>query len=90
MEIYFERNVTPPKLEVLGVYDWPIWEKEESTFDWSYDEEERCYFLRGEVVVTPDGGTPHEFKRGDYVVFPKGMKCTWEIRKAVRKHYDIG
>jgi uncharacterized cupin superfamily protein len=36
--------------------------------------------LKGKVTVTPDGGAPVEIKAGDYVTFPAGMKCTWEVR----------
>jgi hypothetical protein len=24
---------------------------------------------------------------GDYVTFPAGMECVWDIRKPIRKHY---
>lgn len=77
------------KLEVLGVYDWPIWRKEPSSFAWHYDTQETCYVLRGRFQVTPDGGTPMEFGRGDLVTFPAGLSCTWEILEAVEKHYDF-
>ncbi len=30
-EILLERKPSPMKLEVLGVYQWPIWRKEVST-----------------------------------------------------------
>ena len=53
--ITIEHNPAPAKLEVMGVFDWPVWSKEESTFPWTYDQKETCYFLEGEVVVTPDG-----------------------------------
>jgi uncharacterized cupin superfamily protein len=43
--------------------------------------------LEGDVVVTPDGGEPVEIKKGDLVTFPKDMKCRWNIRKDVKKHY---
>ncbi|MFH1810740.1 MAG: cupin domain-containing protein [Pseudomonadota bacterium] len=69
---------------------WPIWTKEVSTFPWTYDEAETCYFLEGEVIVTPDGEEPVAMGQGDLVTFPAGMRCTWEIRKAVRKHYCFG
>ena len=77
-------------LSSLGVYDWPIWEKETSTFPWTYDAEETCYFLEGDVMVTPDGGAPVQMGRGDLVTFPAGLSCVWEIRQAVRKHYRFG
>jgi len=89
-EILREHNPSPMKLEVLGVYDWPVWRKEKSTFPWTYTEQETCYFLKGRVIVTPEGGEPQAFGRGDLVTFPKGMNCTWEILEDVEKHYDFG
>ncbi|MEJ2577125.1 MAG: cupin domain-containing protein [Gammaproteobacteria bacterium] len=89
-EILVERKPSPAKLEVLGVYDWPVWRKEASTFPWTYAQRETCYVLRGRFVVTPEGGEPQEFKRGDLITFPQGMNCTWEILEDVEKHYDLG
>jgi len=77
------------KLEVLGVYDWPVWKKEVSTFPWTYDQQETCYISRGSFRVTPDGGEPQEFSRGDLITFPAGLSCTWEILKDVEKYYDF-
>lgn len=88
--ILVEHNPSPMKLDVIGVYDWPIWNKEPSTFPWTYDQKETCYLLEGEAVVTPDGGTPVTIVEGDLVIFPAGMSCTWEIRQAVAKHYRFG
>lgn len=89
MQILVERNPSPAKLDVMGVYDWPIWEKEVSTFPWKYDRQETCYLLEGDVTVTPDDGESVQIQRGDLVTFPAGMTCTWEIREAVKKHYDF-
>ena len=89
-DIKIERNPAESTLEQLGVRGWPIWTKEVSTFDWSYDEPETCYFLEGDVVVTPDAGDPVTIGRGDLVTFPSGMSCTWNVRKPVRKHYRFG
>lgn len=89
-EILVERNASPMKCEVLGVYDWAIWRKEVSTFDWEYHDRETCYIVRGEFTVTPEDGEPQEFKRGDLITFPKGMKCVWNITKDVEKHYNFG
>lgn len=88
-DIRVERQAPAARVQALGVADWPIWTKEASTFPWTYDAAETCYFLDGEVVVTPDGGTPVTMGRGDLVTFPAGMSCTWEIRQAVRKHYKF-
>ena len=77
-------------LEKMGVFSWPIWEKEASTFDWRYHDQETCYILAGQVRVEPAEGEPVEFGVGDLVVFPKGMDCVWIIREPVRKHYKFG
>ncbi len=89
-DIYCEHNPSPAKLEVLGVYDWPVWSKEVSEFPWTYKEQESCYIIRGRIVVTPDGGEPQEFKRGDFITFPQGMSCHWKVLEAVEKYYRFG
>ncbi len=90
MQIKVERNATDSRLQELCVRSWPIWTKEPSTFPWTYDEQETCYFLEGDVVVTPEGGLPVAMGRGDLATFPAGMQCTWDVRSAVRKHYRFG
>jgi len=85
----FVEKPTEVKLKDLGVFSWGIWTKEPSTFDWYYEEKEVCYFLEGEVTVK----TPYEtvsFGKGDLVTFPQGLSCTWQVKKAVRKHYKFG
>jgi len=89
-EIKVEKDPSEDRLNEMGVRSWPIWTKEESEFPWSYDDPETCLILEGNVIVTPDGGDPVEINEGDLVVFPKGMSCTWKIRKAIRKHYKFG
>ena len=88
-QITWERNPSPEKLDSIGVYDWPIWEKEASIFPWTYDSSETCYLLAGKVTVTPDDGEPMTFQANDLVTFPAGMSCTWEIHEPVRKHYNF-
>ncbi|MEJ2385892.1 MAG: cupin domain-containing protein [Chromatiaceae bacterium] len=87
LEILCEHKPSPAKLEVLGVDDWPVWRKEVSQFPWKYTQTEVCYVLKGRFVVTPEGGEPQEFTRGDLITFPAGLQCTWEILEPVEKHY---
>ncbi len=68
---------------------WPIWEKEESEFPWDYDIKETCLILEGKATVRTAEETI-EFGAGDYVVFPQGLECTWEIQKKIIKHYKFG
>lgn len=89
-EIKIEDPPGEGRLDELGVRSWPTWTAEVSTFPWTYDEPETCYFLEGDVVVTPDGGEPVRVGRGQLVTFPAGMSCTWEVRVPVRKHYRFG
>lgn len=88
--IVVERSPSQERLQSLNVFEWPIWSKEASEFPWTYDETETCYFLEGEVIVTPDSGEPVEVRQGDLAVFPAGLSCTWSVRQAVRKHYNFG
>jgi uncharacterized cupin superfamily protein len=86
-EITIEHNVSPAKLDAMHVDSWPIWEKEVSTFDWHYDQEETCYIIEGEAVIIPKTGASITIVRGDLVRFPAGLDCTWQIVEAIEKHY---
>ncbi len=74
------------EISQLGIRNWPVWEKEVSRFDWEYEGEEQCLFLEGEVVVETAYGSIN-IKKGDFVTFPDGLRCVWDIRKPVKKHY---
>lgn len=80
----------PSEEELKGqnIRNWPVWEKEASKFPWTYDSEEICYIIEGEIIVETDIETVH-IQPGDLVTFPAGLKCVWDIRKAVRKHYHF-
>jgi len=88
MEILVKKP-TKEELEKLNVFSWSIWEKEISEFDWYYSDKETCYILEGEVIVKTNEGEV-KFGKGDLVVFPKGLSCTWKILKPVKKHYKFG
>jgi uncharacterized cupin superfamily protein len=85
------------KVEKLGqeeikkrrISSWPTWEKEVSRFDWYYDDTEECYLLEGKVIVETPEGKKVEFGKGDFVTFPKGLGCSWDIKESVRKHYNF-
>ncbi len=89
VEIKIEHQPSEERLNQLKVFSWPIWTKEVSEFPWTYDSQETCYFLAGEVIVTPDRGQPVQVVKGDLVTFPAGMSCTWNIKSDVRKHYQF-
>ncbi len=84
------RIPTQEELEKMDVKSWPIWEKEESRFDWHYDEKEVCFFLEGDVEIELSNGEKINVKKGDFATFPKGLSCRWNIKKKVKKHYNFG
>ena len=87
-EIEVVRAPSREWLEAKGVFDWGTWGCGASTFPWTYAEAESCYLLEGDVTVTPaDGRAPATFGAGDFVSFPAGMACTWDVRVAVKKHF---
>jgi len=87
--IVVEHNPGATRLENLGVSKWPTWSKEVSIFPWHFHEQEVAWILDGECVVTPEGGEPVTFGKDDLVTFPAGMKCNWEVRQPLHKHYHL-
>ena len=81
--------ISKNEISKKGVFSWPIWSCEISEFNWEYNDRESCYLLEGEVEVYSDFETV-TFCAGDFVVFPKGLKCRWKVIKPVRKHYTFG
>mmetsp|Transcript_3222 Transcript_3222/g.6875 ORF Transcript_3222/g.6875 Transcript_3222/m.6875 type:complete len:109 (-) Transcript_3222:145-471(-) len=92
-----EIEVTPMSREEAeeqyGISDWDTWGCEASNFKWEYSGTEQAYVLRGSVLVTPTGEwascKPTEVNAGDFVVFPDGMTCTWDVTEAIEKHYNF-
>lgn len=90
MQIEVTKNPSEEILDELGCRSWSTWKKEPSTFPWHYDEKETCLPLEDKVAVTPENDQPVTFGKGDLIVFPQGMSCTWNVQEAVRKHYKFG
>ena len=81
-------KLSESKITEKNILQWPIWTCEVSEFNWEYSDEEACLLLEGEVEVSSEFETVR-FSAGDYVVFPKGLKCRWKVVKPVRKHYSF-
>ena len=71
---------------------WGTWGCGVSNFPWTYSDDETALILEGEVTVTPDDKSlpAVTIKAGDFVKFPKDMSCTWDVTKAINKHYNFG
>ena len=76
----------PTDQEKQAMASCPTWECEVSEFDWDFEAEEECLILEGAAIVTYNGEDFH-FGTGDYVIFPKGMKCHWNVTSPIKKHY---
>jgi uncharacterized cupin superfamily protein len=87
--IQIEHQPTQDRLQALDVANWPTWSKEISVFPWFFHEQEIAYILEGECIITPEGGQPVTFGKGDLVTFPAGMRCQWEVKKPLHKHYHL-
>jgi uncharacterized protein len=79
----------PTRAQLAEASKWPIWTCEVSTFDYHYDEMETCHVLEGQVTVLA-GDEKASFGPGDWVVFPQGMDCVWNVTAPVKKHYKFG
>ncbi|ESR55093.1 Cupin 3 domain-containing protein [Citrus sinensis] len=88
--VKIEKNPPQSKLSELGVTSWPKWGCPPSKFPWTFTATETMYLLEGKVIVYVDGREgSFEIGTGDLVVFPKGMKITWDVIEAVNKHYSL-
>ena len=87
MKISINR-VTKKELINIGVFNWPIWTCKVSEFPWTYSEKESCYILDGVIEVKTEEEIVNIRPR-DFVIFPKGLSCTWTVSKPVRKHYSF-
>ena len=83
------KQLSDVEVDNMGILNWPIWTCEVSEFPWKYDVEESCLILEGEVYVAAGSDTV-QIKAGDFVIFPRGLACVWQVTKPIRKHYQFG
>lgn len=82
------KNLSDKEIDKKKIKSWPIWEKEVSRFDWHYDETEQCLIIEGKALIETDDGKV-EIKEGDFVEFPKGLSCIWDVKKDIKKYYNF-
>ena len=82
------QNLTDQEIQEKEILSWSIWEKEISKFNWEYDMDEYCYILEGEVIIETQV-KKYYITKGDFVKFTKGLKCVWDIKKPIKKHYQF-
>jgi uncharacterized cupin superfamily protein len=88
MERVIIEKLSEKDIRDRGIKNWSIWEKEVSRFDWQYDGDEECLILEGEITIETSEGK-FNIVKGDFVTFKDGLKCVWDIKKPVKKHYNF-
>jgi uncharacterized cupin superfamily protein len=81
----------PSEQETQTCKQWPVWSCDVSQFDWEYTQTEKCLIIDGHVEVKDPAPSGHSvsFGTGDYVEFPVGLKCIWNVKQSIKKHYDF-
>ena len=81
----------PSDEETQTCQTWPVWECGVSKFEWEYTQTEKCLILEGKVTITdnPETDQSVSFGPGDYVILPNKLKCYWDVKEPVKKHYDF-
>jgi len=45
--------------------------------------------MEGEVVVETKDGKMVQLGKGEFVTFSEGLSCVWDIKKPVKKRYNL-
>ena len=67
---------------------WNVWDCKPSKFNWHYESTEHAYLYQGRVKVSTSEGNV-EIKAGDFVTFPTGLSCSWEVLEKIVKVYKF-
>lgn len=67
---------------------WSVWECEPSSFGWHYDQTEKAYVYEGKVKIKTDSQDV-EINAGDFVTFPRGLSCQWDVLEKIKKVYTF-
>ena len=67
---------------------WDTWSSKPEHFDWEYTQEEHCYIIEGRATIKTETESV-TIEPGDYVIFPKDLKCHWTVHQFLRKHYSF-
>lgn len=66
-----------------------VWGSNSGKWTLNYTEDEFCYIISGEAVITDSQGHTEQLKKGDAFVVPAGFNGTWETLGTVQKFYAI-
>ena len=66
-----------------------VWSSDAGKWTLNYTEDEFCYIIDGEAMITDRSGHEEKLAKGDTFVVPAGFTGTWETIKTVQKFYAI-
>ena len=66
-----------------------VWESTTGKWNLNYTEDEFCYMIEGEAILTDAQGHSETVKSGDAFVIPAGYTGTWETIGTAKKFYSI-
>lgn len=84
--IVVERQVTPARLNELGVHGWPTWKDGVGSRQMDFDAPEKSYLLDGSATLCMCEGPSVNVEKGDLIFIPAG-KCHWTVHREIRRHY---
>lgn len=93
--VFFVEKATTEDLNKLKVQSWSTWSSNDSPSyaihklkNKVYQTNEICYIDKGKFQITPEEtGRAIIVSAGDFVMFPKNFKCTWDVEEPVFKHW---
>lgn len=88
--IQYEQRVSPGKLEVWGVEDWPEWEAPVGRVSRKVVAHEEYVLVDGRLRIHAPDQPPVELQGGDWFALDPGTVCEFEVLAPVFGHRQAG
>jgi uncharacterized cupin superfamily protein len=66
-----------------------VWSSQAGKWKISYTEDEFCYLISGQAIVTDSDGVENTLLAGDAFVIPAGFEGSWETIGEAAKFYAV-
>ena len=88
--IRYEQRVSPGKLEVWAVEDWPEWSAPVGRATRKVVANEEYVLFDGRLRIHAEGQAPIELRGGDWFALEPGAVCEIEILQPVSGFRQVG
>lgn len=68
---------------------WEIWECNEPTFSYTYDQSVTLHVNRGAASLAFSDGSSVELQQGDVLTIRKGISAVWTIPGGIQNSYEL-